>query len=156
MNTFNTFINFVNILKNKESFFHLNDELTNHSHCRDLQTGAKILNHSGPRTENRNLRSAGLMIPAHIIKLCHLKNANLPLYEQKDEVQRYFSQKSRKFAKTNKTFTISSDKSEARSQLDLRNIKIKDASHAHAKFLWSQQIQCSDIRYLDEVTIGRG
>ena len=156
MNTFNTFINFVNILKNKESFFHLNNELTNHSHCRDLQTGARILNHSGPRTENRNLGLAGLMIPAHIIKLCDLKYANLPFYEQKDEVQRYFSQKSHQFAKTNKTFTISSDKSEVKSQPDLRNMKIKDASHAHAKFVWSQQIACSDMRQAHGDHIGMG
>ena len=97
-----------------------------------------------------------IQIHSQCMELCHSMHSNLPSYDDIENIQKYFTEKSKIFAETDEIYTILPGYRDTKKIPDLKRLDVKDASHAHAKFVWSQQIACSDMRQTHGDHIGMG
>ena len=94
-----------------------------------------------------------MLIPTNCIKICDSKYANLPLFDERNKIQKYFNRKSEEFRK-NKAMN-SSDGLDGKISENPKIFKKKDASDAFSTFLWSQKINCSAMQSFVGGSIGR-
>ena len=79
------------------------------------------------------------------MKLC---DSNLPSYDDIKDTQKYFIEKSEIFAETDEIYTVLPEYKDTnlKNLPKLKSLDVETAGHAHAKFVWSQQIDCRDMR----------
>ena len=87
---------------------------------------------------------------------CHSMHSNLPSYYHIDDTQKYFIEKSKIFAETDEIYAVLPEYRDTKNLPNLKHLEVKNAGHAHAKFVWSQKIGCSDMRYPHSDHIGTG
>ena len=88
---------------------------------------------------------------------CHSMHSNLPSYYHIDDTQKYFIEKSKIFAETDEIYAVLPEYRDTKNLPNLKRLEVKNAGHAHAKFVWSQKIGCSDMRhpYSDHIGMGQ-
>ena len=79
------------------------------------------------------------------MKLC---DSNLPSYDDIEDTQKYFIEKSEIFAEADEIYTVLPEYKDTnlKNLPNLKSLDVETAGHAHAKFVWSQQIDCGDMR----------
>ena len=92
------------------------------------------------------------------IQCMELCDSNLPSYDDIEDTQKYFIEKSKIFAETDGIYTVLPEYKDTnlKNLPNLKSLEVGTAAHAHAKFVWSQQIDCSDMRQPHSDHVGMG
>ena len=91
-----------------------------------------------------------MVIPFDCVEICDLKYSNLPKYEERSEVQKYFARKSKIFVNSQASNITSQNEQD-------RNSRSADAlTQAYSNFLRSEKHECSEMGSPDGSTIGMG
>ena len=88
----------------------------------------------------------------------NLCNSNLPTYDDIEATQKYFIEKSEIFAETDGIYTVLPEYKDTnlKNLPNLKSLDVGTAAHAHAKFIWSKQVACSDMRSPHSDHVGTG
>ena len=89
--------------------------------------------------------------------ICHSMHSNLPTYDDIGDTQKYFIKKSKNLAETDEIYNFLPEYKDTKNLPNLKRLDVKNAGHAHAKFIWSQQIECSDMTHphSDHIVMGQ-